>query len=348
MALTESNSEVQFDSGSVLFFIYKWRYSLLIITISAIVLSWAFSSSLFITPKFRSNVILFPSASSSISKSLLTDRSTQRNDLLDFGHDAQIEHMLQILNSSRIRQNVVQRFNLLEHYGINPNDHLKQTMLLREYNRNVSFRRTEYLAVRISVLDKDAQMAADIANYIGGLVDTIRNQIQKEVAIPGLRIIEQQYILQSHQVKATEDSLRRLREIGVHDYETQTEVLTQQLAIEIARGNYQAIRALESKLALLAKYGGSYVSLKEQLEHDTRQQSLLKARYDEARVDAEQFLPFKFVVEPAIKAEKKSYPLQWLIVLISTFGTLVISILIILLSENFKEIALLVEKKKAR
>ena len=336
----------RFDSGSVLFFIYKWRKPLGIIALTAIVLSFVFSSPLFVTPKFRSDVILYPSASSSISKALLTERSGQRFDILDFGQDSQTEHMLQILNSSRIRNKVVERFNLMQHYNIDPDHRYRQTRLQREYQNNISFRRTEYMAVRITVLDKDPQMAADVANYIASLVDSVRNNMIKDVAIPGFHIVEQQFFQLQEEIRAKEDSMTRLRQLGVHEYESQSEMLNQQLAIEVARNNRPAIKALEERLDILSKYGGAYVSLRDQLVHDHKQLSLLRTRYEEAKVDAEQLLPFKFVVEEAIKAERKSYPIRWLIMVLSTFGALLAGVIVIILVENFKEMATYVSIQK--
>jgi hypothetical protein len=63
--------------------------------------------------------------------------------------------------------------------------------------------------------------------------------------------------------------------------------------------------------------------------------SYLKARYEEAKVDAEENLPQKFVVESAYKAEKKSYPVRWIIVLVSTLAAFFISILVIISVEKF-------------
>lgn len=338
----------KFDSGSILFFIYKWRKPLGFIVLVAIVLSLVFSSPLFITPKYKSTVILYPSASSSISKALLTERSGQRYDILDFGQDSQTEHMLQILNSSRIRNKVVERFNLMDHYGIEETHRYRQTRLQREYENNISFRRTEFMAVRISVLDTDPQMAADIANYIAVLVDSVRNDMQKSVAVPGFQIVEQQYLKLQEEIRIKQDSLKVLRERGVHEYESQSEMLNQQLAIEIARNNAEAIKALERRLDVLSKYGGAYVALRDQLENDNRQLSLLKTRYDEAKVDAEQQLPFKFVVEEAVKAEKKSYPVRWLIMVLSTMGALLAGVIAILLVENFREMAAYASNQKKK
>jgi uncharacterized protein involved in exopolysaccharide biosynthesis len=338
----------KFDSGSILFFIYKWRIPLGVITLIAIVLSFVFSSPMFITPKFRSAVIMYPSASSSISKALLTERSGQRYDILDFGQDSQTEHMLQILNSSRIRNRVVDRFNLMDHYGIEESHRYRQTRLQREYENNISFRRTEFMAVRISVLDKDPQMATDIANYIALLVDSVRNNMQKAIAVPGFHIVEQQYIQLQNEITVKQDSLSKLRELGIHEYESQSEMLNQQLAVEIARNNRPAINALEAKLDILSKYGGAYVSLRDQLVNDNRQLSILKIRYEEARVDAEQQLPFKFVVEEAVKAEKKSYPIRWLIMVLSTIGALLAGVIAILLVENFRDMAAYASDQKKK
>ena len=80
------------------------------------------------------------------------------------------------------------------------------------------------------------------------------------------------------------------------------------------------------------------------MEHDKKQLSEIRAKYEEAKVDAEQDLPQKFIVSEAYKAEKKAYPVRWLIVLISVFGALFLAILIIITFEQIERLQL---KKKA-
>jgi uncharacterized protein involved in exopolysaccharide biosynthesis len=55
--------------------------------------------------------------------------------------------------------------------------------------------------------------------------------------------------------------------------------------------------------------------------------SFLKSKYAEAALDASQQLPKKFVINKAIKAEKKSYPVRWLIVVASTFSAFILTLL---------------------
>ncbi|HLN53120.1 MAG TPA: hypothetical protein VK212_05385 [Lentimicrobium sp.] len=323
-----------FDSTSLGLFFYAWRKHLIIIGAIACALAVLFSSPLFITPLYKSSVVLFPVSSNSVSKALLTDQPTAKSDILEFGEDEQTEQMLQILSSGLIRDKVIGKFNLMEHYGINPKSKYKFTNLYKEYESNITFRRTEFMAVKITVLDRDPQVAADIANAISELVDSTKNSMQKERAMKGFRIVEKEYLQLQHEIASMEDSLKKIREKGVFDYETQSEMMNQQLAIEIAKGNQRGIDALNKKLDILAQYGGAYVSIRDQLEHEKKQLSYLKARYEEAKVDATENLPQKFVVESAFKAEKKSYPVRWVIVVISVIATLLVSILVIITVEK--------------
>lgn len=323
-----------FDSSNLGAFLYSWRMHLIIIGLIAALLAVIFSSSYFITPLYRSTVVLFPVSSNSISRALLTDQPSAKSDILEFGENEQTEQMLQILSSNKIRDRIVQKYDLLNHYKISSTSKYKNTELYRQWDNNIAFRRTDYMAVKISVLDRDPQMAADIANSISELHDSIKNDMQRERAIRGYQIVKNEYLKLQEDISQMEDSLRRIREQGVYDYESQSEMINQQLAIEIARGNRSGIDALEQQLHLLAKYGGAYVSLRDMLEHEKKQLSYLKARYEEAQVDATEILPQKFVVESAYKAERKSYPVRWIIVVVSMLSAIMLGVIVILVIEK--------------
>jgi len=307
---------------------------LLIIGVVAIGASALFS--FFITPKYKATVIMFPTSTNSISKALMTENYGGKQDILEFGAEEQAEQLLQILNSNKIRARIIQKYNLLEHYDIKPDSKFKNTLLFNEYESNISFRRTEFMAVEIEVLDKDPQMAADIANDIAALLDSTKNTMQKERAIKGYKIVETEYNKLKTETKEMEDSLTELRKMGVNDYETQAEAYNTQLAIALSHNNLTGARALEEKIKTLSEFGGAYVSLRDALEYEKKQLSELKTKYEEAKVDAEQELPCKFIVNSAYKAEKKSYPIRWLIVVGSTLSALLLAVLAIVVVENIK------------
>lgn len=325
------------DSYKVAGFLYKWRKTLLILCVAAAVLSAIFSSPLFVTPMFKSSVIMYPAASNSVSKLLLNDNTTIKQDMLAFGADEQIQQMLQVLNSNRIKDKVIARFKLAEHYGIEPQAKYYQTSVYNRFRSNISFKLTEYQAVKITVLDNDPQIAADIANGIAAILDSVRSDIQKDRAIQGFKIVEAEYFSQQKQVQALEDSLTQVMKLGVNDYESQAEMLNRQLAKEIASANTRGINALTEKLKILSQYGGPYISLRDALLLEKTQLSFIKARYEEAKIDAYSTMPQKFIVENAIKAERKSFPVIWIVVALSTLATLLAAILVIILVERVPE-----------
>jgi len=344
----ELNDQVNkpFFSSMVMKVMLNYRKHLVVIGIIAIIVAVIFSSPFFIKPLYKSTVILYPTASNSISKVLLSDNPGNTKDILEFGEDEQTEQMLQVLHSNKIRDKIISKYNLLDHYEIKENSKYRMTNLYKRYESNFRFRRTEYMAVMITVLDEDPQLAADMANDVGELVDSTINSMQKVIAKKAFKIVETEYLELKKEVRQKEDSLTVLRELGVHDYESQSEMFNRQLAIEMSKGNQAGVKRLEQKLETLAKYGGPYVSLRDALEHDKKLLSELKAKYEEARVDATENLPHKFVVSSAYKAERKSYPIRWLIVLITTFSALFLALVIFGLIEIFGENLQFDPKKK--
>ena len=337
-----------FFSGLIMQVILKYKKHLAVIGVVAVIAAVIFSSPYFIKPLYKSTVILYPTASNSISKVLLSDNPGNNKDILEFGEDEQTEQMLQILNSNKIRDRIIEKYGLLSHYRIKSNSKFKMTNLYKQYENNFKFRRTEYMAVKITVYDEDPQLAADMANDVGELVDSTINEMQKEVARKAFKIVKGEYLSLKNEVQKKEDSLTVLRGLGVHDYESQSEMFNRQLAIEMARGNTAGVNRLEQKLEVLAKYGGAYVSLRDALEHDKKQLSELKAKYEEAKVDATENLPHKFVVSSAYKAEKKSYPIRWLIVMITLLSALFLAMIVFGFIELFGDNFEVVSKKKIK
>lgn len=299
--------------------------------------SWFFSSPWFITPKFKSTVIMFPASSSSISKSLLNEQSVKGQDITAFGEDDQAEQLLQILNSNSIRDRIMRKFDLMKHYDIDSTSDVKYSNLFKEYDDNITFRRTEFMAVQISVYDKDPQVAADIANNIASLLDSAKNDMMRQRSVKGFKVVEAEYNSMKAEKDKIVDSLITLGSLGVNDVEYQSQVLNQQLAITIMNGNRNAQAALQKKLDVLGKYGGIYMALKNALEFKTEQLILLETKYKQAKVDAEENLPQKFIVSDAYKAERKSYPMRWLIILVSTVSALFMSIIVIMVMEKISD-----------
>lgn len=332
---------LDFNSINFVWFIWKWKWVILAVVLLAGIAAAIFSGPRFVTPLYKSVVVLFPTSTNSISKALMDEAPGNKQDLMAFGEEAEAEQILQILNSSEIRDKIVSKYDLMRHYEIDPKAKFAITRLNKKYNSNITFRRTEYKAVEIKVMDRSSDTAMLIANNIADYLDTVKNAIQKQRAMDGLAIVEAEYRQMEADIFSAEDSLRKLRELGVHDYETQAEMINQQLAIELAKRNTQGIKALNEKLDMLAMYGGAYVSIRDALEHEKKNFSELRKSYKKAKVDAEAVVPQKFVVDKAYRAEKKSYPVRWLIVAVSLFSSFILVIIALIILENitrFREV----------
>lgn len=316
--------------------IKSYKKILLLVGIVALIVSTIVS--FLIKDKYKSSVILYPTTNSSISKAIISETNNGKDDVLKFGEIEEAEQLLQILHSDEIKQKIIEKYNLLNHYGIDENHQYKLTKLNEEFEDNVTFKLTKYLAIEIAVLDYNADTAALIANDIALYLDTVKNRMQKEIAVPAFKIVEQRYYAQKDFIKGLEDSLSALRMLGVIDYESQAERLTEQLGIAIVQGKTAAANQLEERLKTLSKYGGAYVSIRDQLEFEKKQLTAIHTKYQEAKVDAESSLQHKFVVNNAFPAEKKTYPIRWLIVSISTLSSVVLALFLILIINNLKSL----------
>ena len=357
------------ESTSLLVRALRWRKPLLIVSILAAVGSFIFSGESFIKPKYKSSVVFFPTATNSISKALMDEHVSDKQDILAFGEEEQAEQLLQILNSDEIRDIIVQKYHLLQHYGIDSMQQFPMTALVNEFNDNISFQRTEFMSVRIDVLDNDPQMAANIANDIAALLDSMKSKIQHARAFEALKIIGNTYDEKLVSMKAKEDSLKSIRKRGITDNRNQALVWNEQYAKAYAAysneaasldvlqklksaddtavintrarmiGSQANLKNLQSKLNALAEYGGASISLSEELTLDREAISKLKDQYEKLKVDAVQNLPHKFIVNKAVKAERKSYPIRWLIVLISTSCAFLLAFIVLLIIDRAKDLS---------
>lgn len=356
------------DSESLLVVMLKWRKPLAICVLIGSLLSFIFSGPAFITPKFKSSVIFFPTSNNSISKAIMDDNSSDKQDILAFGAEEEAEQMLQILNSDEIRDCIIKKYNLLEHYRISPSEEFPQTKLNEILHENIHFSRTEFMSVRIDVLDENAQMAADIANDIAAFCDSIKSRMQGSRAFEAQLIMKEACEEKEMLIKKLEDSLQYIRQKGVMDFRSQTQIVNNEYMSAVAtlanekaallvlekylpaadsnviktkariNGAEARKKELSSEIENLAHYGGASMALSEELLYEREELSKMEKQYDKLVMDAGQKLSQKFLVNKAVKAERKAYPIRWLIVLVATASSFLIALMVILSIDKYKQI----------
>ena len=324
----------RFESFDFFTFLWKYRTPILVITILGMVASIVIS--LLITPKFAADVVLYPSNSSSVSKTLISTQWVGNKDILSFGDEEETERLLQILQSDRIRNQLVKKFNLFEHYEIKPNEKYRETRLQNKLKKNVSFRKTEYMAVRIRVLDRDPVIATNMANTIAVLLDSTITILQKEKAVKAFNLVKKEYLNLQKEVSQLQDSLEFLSNLGVYDVSSQSRGLNEAFAEAIRNRDNNALKNVQKKLDILSKYGGIYLTLRDRISYSIERLSNLRIKYTEAKVDAEQNLPHVYIVNKAEVPDKKATPKRSLIVMATTLSVFLFVVILLLIFEAVK------------
>ncbi len=324
------------NSFDLLIFLWsKWRILAGITLLGAVA---GIGASFIIHEQFKSEVILYPAISNSVSRSVLTDGNSSRDDILALGDEEDAQQLLQMLQSDEVRERTAEKFDLMAAYRIKLSNTHKQAELREAFEDHVSFAYTKFGSVRVTVMDEDRQRAADMANFISQELDSVWNGMQMERASIGVHLVESKLAEAEHAIALLNDSLGHIRELGVQDYHTQSERFNEYLGAAIVKGDQRAISAFDEKFKVLAQYGGSYLILQGQLDNEVWRQAMLRTKLIQARADLESDLPHKFLVNKAVPADKKSYPVRWLIAVISAVSGFLLALLFITVQENINKL----------
>ncbi|MBQ1653561.1 MAG: hypothetical protein II060_07220, partial [Bacteroidales bacterium] len=139
--MNENDNKITFNASDVLLLIKrKWKHLLIVCSvalIASLIISYC------VPERYKSTVVLYPANSTSVSQTLATDENTERG-LLQFGEKEEVEQMMQMLQSNDIRNRIIEKYNLIEHYRIDPDTKYLYTKLYDKYEDNVKISRTEY------------------------------------------------------------------------------------------------------------------------------------------------------------------------------------------------------------
>ena len=313
-----------FDNQNFVEIIWKWKKHLIVVGIAAIILSAFFSSPLFIKPKYKSTARIYPS-----------------NNIYIFSEESQSEQLLEIISALDIKLRVIEAFNLSEEYKISKQDPQYLTYMLAEFNDNVKFKKTEFETIEIQVLDTDPKRASvmcdSILTFLDEKVRLMHRVKYEEVA----RIAKKDMAHLDHQIDSCEQKLNILRrEYDIFDYSTQSNEITRGLIKALAKNNQNTAggKKIEKMMKNFADKGGEYLLTDQAQRYMITQKNDLKKIYDESVSNATKKIIYGQRVQSPVPADKKSYPVRSIIVLLSTLSALFVALLAILLLENKKTV----------
>ena len=327
--MSDTGSELDKERQNLLVFIWKKR-KILMIT-SGIVMACSIVVSLLLTPVFRSTAVVFPAATSTVS---FSEQRNAKAASMDFGEEEQAEQLVQILQSSRIRDKIVEEFDLMNHYNISPSDPNKHFKLVEKYNDHFLFVRTRYGSIQIDVLDREPQRAADMANKIVDLIDTVKNEMVSERTLPAYEINKRKKEQMEQDRELVLAKLDSLAELGVVSLEGRTNLFQAYVDSKSAQEKAEIKKTIDINL----KHGSLFDGLEFIRNEKIMKLEEFMVSYEQAESDANTAFNHKFIVERAVVADKKDKPKRMIIVLLATIGSFVFMIFALLINERIKEL----------
>ncbi len=328
----KNRDSAKLDSSHLLLFVFSKLRIFIAVGLVTFIISAGVS--FMIEEKFESTVIMFATTQSSIGEEFFEE--SKQGNLLAYGETEDAERLLQLLNSNKVRSQIINNHKLDEHYEIDLKESGARTLLQKEYNSNVGADLTRFGSIKIHVLDKDPNVARDIANDLVFLVDSLANALRNDRAKNALKLAEASYNQAIQEIEAAENDLGELHSFGIYDFEAQVEGLTAEYGRAVADNNMRGALILKDDLEQISKLANKYNKLTNFLEPAYEQLATLKKRFDLMKVDSSTQLPSSLVIDFAEAADKKSYPVRWLIVVVSVMSALALALILLLIADSIQ------------
>ncbi|MCX6286311.1 MAG: hypothetical protein NTY96_04295 [Bacteroidetes bacterium] len=303
-----------FNNVKLLDIIIKWKYHLLAVVVAAILLSVLFSSPIFITPLYKSYAVVYPS------------------NISPYSTENETEQMMQMLGSRDIRDSVIHKFNLPKHWGIDSTYQYFMSTMVWFWEQRVRIGKTPNEAVEIEVLDPDPQIACDMASAIIDYYNIKVRGMHKEKF--GEVVENYGFIMKNKQQymdSLGKEAIALGTKFGVLEYEGQTR--------EVMRAYFsnKGSSEVQKYKKNLEEHGGEIMKLGEMMRSESEALATLKLDADRALLDYHRRYTHANVLSKPFPADKKSFPVRWIIVVMSTLAALFFAVIIAGIVENRKQ-----------
>ncbi|HPX74993.1 MAG TPA: hypothetical protein PLW77_00260 [Bacteroidales bacterium] len=306
--------ENYFKTKNIFTLIIKWKWYLLSFVIIVAICSAIFSSPWFIKPKYSSNAVVYPA------------------NLIPVSDESESEQMLEILNSEDIKFSIIEAFDLYKHYKVEKGQEKSNWKILKYYDANISVKKTPNDAIVISASDIDPQIASNIVDSIIKFYDILVLNLNTSKSKEIVAIYEKQMLLKEKEI----DSLGLI----LKTYRTDYDLLDMNAQVEKYTEAITSGRSLDEARKVLGnwkEYGSEFHKTDSLFYFALLDYRMNKGVYENALRDASKIQTYSHVISKPFPADKKSYPIRWVIILLSTLGAFFAGVIIISFIEASKK-----------
>ena len=311
-----------FDNQRIITLIWKRKFHFIIVGVIAIFLGAIFSGPTFIKPKYRSTARLYPSNISEMSE------------------ESRTEQMLEIINSNDVKIKMFNTFNLDEAYGIRKDEPKYLTYMFDIYNENVKTSKTQYETVEIDVMDFIPQQASDMCDSIIHFYNQKVGQIHRSKNWEMVEILKRQLDKKYIEIDTVATKLNQVREeTGIIDFVDQVPEVTRgyMTALATGRGSAPDTKEIRNLYNNMIEKGTDSYWLEKRFNRLINEIDSINVLYEINLSEFQKNITYSHIVETPFPADKKSYPVRWLIVLLSAFSGVFLALLVFLVLDYKKE-----------
>ena len=285
------------------------------------------------------------------------DRLVEGGKLELGGRAEDLDRAITIGESQPVAELVIKKFDLYKHYKAGlAGDDAVDNYVLSEFSGNLSIVHNERDAIELNFIDRDKKLAAQVANTLVQVIDSVNQQLTLENRRHVLDLYRQRFNYLSSNFEQSRKQLVLARHrYGIFGLEMQGRYMVKQLieteaALRKAEASGGDVAGLKRSLRGLTRADGgnlinleSYVAGTDSLAMFTTRVADLQSRligarsaYESAELSIKGHISSVYLVQKAYPATKKFQPVRSLIVLGSILLTFALSVVVIALLELYR------------
>jgi capsule polysaccharide export protein KpsE/RkpR len=279
--------------------VIKHRKQFLVVTLLALICAVVFSSSWFIKPQFKSVGVVYPV------------------NIKPYSAESESEQLLQLFEAADVRNDVIRKFNLASYYEIDTASAGGMAELTGTFESNVKVKRTEFESVEITVLDSDPEMARKMVNAMVDAMNAKAQALERSKAMEVVKVFADQVRYRKEEIDSLNSRMEELRvKYQILDYKSQSKEATKAWLKALGNGKGN-VKDLDVMIRNLGEKGGEYYEMEKMLDGALKSYNNAKIDFDNAYRDLKKEITYANIVTKPVKADKKTYPIRWIIVLVS-------------------------------
>ena len=293
------------------------------------------------------------------------------NEVSVYGTGNDIERLMGIATSEETLSFLIDSFNLLEVYEIDPDSKRARNDVREALSDLYGVKRTQYDAVEITVEDKDPIRAANMANAARDRIANVIRRVTSNGQGDMATMYTSSITMKKLRLNAIQDSLKVLTKLyGIVDVQSQKEALSGLLGrterdltsdsvkysrlktmrvgsrmrdtLNVLQARIEAQRSmlvqLHNQLNSFAAVSGTVEALQTELEILSEQLAYDQERLRQFETMGSTSGPVIHLLDIAFVPDRKSRPIRWLIVVGSTLAAFLFTALGILLIDTYKDV----------